>query len=173
MYFGFDEARAGFDDGPLVGEVESEVPGAAAAHGEAAERDALGIDVVVLAHALDGFEDFGLAGPAIGDIGAAENVELDEFVIGGARLGVVVGIDEADLVERRAAAVQIDFEPLRRAGLIVLGDGHGVGLDAAVDARAVGANERSRCAWATTALPAASSLARCMPVSSTARVCAT
>ena len=133
------EAGAGLDRRPEAGMVQAQVPGPRASHREAAEDDPPVVDRIVPLDRLDRLEDVGLAGPAVGVVGPAEDVERDlARRIGRGGLAVVRG-DEPDLVQGRAPAVEHDVEPdavLRRQSMSV-GDDHRIGLERAVDLRLV------------------------------------
>ncbi len=142
------EAGAGADQAPLVGPVQAEVPGAGAAHREAAQHHPAQVEPRAVAHlALDGQEvlqglvDVGLAGPAVGVVATPEDVDLHPvLVLGG--LPVVEAVQEGDLGQGGVAPVQDDVEPplARRPLAVVVRQRDGVGLEGAVHARAVGAD---------------------------------
>ena len=131
------EAGAGANDAPTVGAMQAEVPRAGAAHREAAQHEALAVEHVAAAQQpLDGDEvidrlpHVGLAGPAIGVVAAAIDVDPDEgLVLGGGLLRE--GTQERYLRQRGIATVQHHVHaPLLRAVLAIIGrQGHGVGLE--------------------------------------------
>lgn len=143
--FGFGEAGTGGDGDPIACEVGTDVPGGSAAHGEAADEDAIFIDGVMAFDGGEGFVEVGFAGEAAGIAEAAVEVEDDgvgrrEFAGAGFAFG-----EEVDFAEGFIAAVEpgIEAPAVGGVGAVAGGDDEAVGLDAVVDAGAVAANDEA------------------------------
>jgi len=107
----FGKTRAGFSRGPSPGIMQPDVPSSGAAHGESAQHDAVGINIVSLPHRFQGFEDIGLSSPAVSVVGGAEDFHLDKILIWRNGLRAVMRGDEAHLVERGTNAMPDQVEP--------------------------------------------------------------
>src|SRR5262245_31292737 len=91
--------------------MQADVPGTRTTHGETTKHDAIRMDAVALADGIQRFEDIRFTGPAVGIIGSAEHVELNEILLSGNRIRRIVSRDETHLIHRRAAAVQYYVQP--------------------------------------------------------------
>src|SRR5260370_39979261 len=77
---GFRKPRAGFRRGPSPRIMQADVPGPRAAHGEAAQHDAVGIDVVPLTLRRQDFEYVRIYGPAVRAYESAEDLRHIEIL---------------------------------------------------------------------------------------------
>jgi len=131
--------------------VQSQVPGPRPSHGETTEHDSTLVDLEPPLHRVDGLENVGLACPAVGVVGPAEDVQDNLlFLIGRGGLAVV-RLDEVHLGQGGPSAVQDHVEPDALGGAIALllvhhafGHDHGEGLNRAVDPGEVPSNRRAR-----------------------------
>ena len=92
------------------------------------------------AHGCEGFKDVGFAGPEIGVVAAAIDVELDEGLFGRHRFGGFLRGEEVASVIL-GLLLKIDIEADGFGGIVGGGDGKRVRLNAIVDARAVAAGD--------------------------------
>ena len=115
------------------------MPGACAAHRKSAQDNPCGVDPVLSCYRGEGFIDVDLARPAVGVVGSAEDMQLEVFAGGG--LGGIMFGQEADLAEAAVASVQNQVKAKRGLPIVVLRYYEAVGLDTAVDLRAVGARQ--------------------------------
>lgn len=130
-------AGADFGGGEGSGMMEGDVPGAAAAHGESTEEDAVGVDFVAGLDGGDGFKDIGFAGPVVGDaVPAAVDVELNLTFVGGvgsAGHDFLGAIEEGGFGESAFAAVEPDVEPNGFGAVVGVGYAEAVRLHGAVE----------------------------------------
>jgi hypothetical protein len=116
------------------------VPRARAAHGESAQHDPFGIDLVLLLNRANRFEDVRLTCPAVRHVAAAIYIELDVRLPGRrGRRGLVL-LDERNLVQIPVGAVHRNIQP-DRLPRIRIGNDEAVRLHTAIDSGHVGADQ--------------------------------
>src|SRR5262249_29257558 len=133
-------AGPGFESGPAVGMVQAEMPRPGPAHGEASECDAARVDLVIPLGLGKRFEDIGLAGPPVRDVAAAVRLEVNIALLSGNGLDALVLADERHLVAVAVHTLQPHVEADGLA-IVAFGNDEPVRLEAAVHARAEGADD--------------------------------
>ena len=140
---GFRETRTGRSGAPEAGVVRREVPRAAATHRETGDGDAERVDGVVGADGGEGFHHVDFAGELGGVTETAVGYEGDD-ALGGelGRAGFALG-EEGELGAFLAAAQQPNHQRRRDRRVDVEVDDEAVGLDGAVEFRAVAADDEA------------------------------
>ncbi len=143
------EAGAGAEGAPLIGRVQAQVPGAGAAHREAAQHAALGVgQMAAFLQALQReevfhrFDHIAFTRPAIGVIASAIHVEADVILIFGSGFVAIELVQKTHLSQAIIPTVQHDFQPPFLDFLAVVGrQRDGVGLNGAVNVRAIAVDD--------------------------------
>ena len=135
-------AGADFGRGPAIRILQGDVPGGGAAEREAAENDAVGIDLEPALHRCDALEDIDFTGLVVGVVSAAVAIERELSDVGGVGgirelRGILEAVDEAGFGRAVAAAMQPHVKTIRLAGVIGIGNGHAHRLHGAVERRVV------------------------------------
>ncbi len=120
---------------PFVRLVQTQVPRSRSAHGEAAKNITAIVDQPPMPvqrfqylKSRNSLQDVHFAGPAVGVVATAEDVDLDKLQIFGCRL-VAELMQELDLVELVIPAMQHHIEPpFLAVRLILFRERDGVGL---------------------------------------------
>ncbi len=131
--------------GPEPRVMRAELPGRCAAHREAAHHQAVHVDRVTLPHAFQRLEEIHLAGEFVGVAIAAVEVADDRRFRREFAAALHAVLEEGELAQLFAAAVQPEVEPhrVRRIGLPVVGNDEAVRLHRAVDFRAIAAHDEA------------------------------
>src|SRR4051812_11342895 len=76
------ESGSGLRHGPLAGMMQAKMPGACAAHREAAQNDAIRVDFVPLLNGSECFKKIDFAGPAVRHISSSKRLDLNVILSG-------------------------------------------------------------------------------------------
>ena len=117
-----DEPRARVGRGEVVGVVGGQVPGAGAAHAEAHQHDAVGVDLVAMLDRRDRVEHVGLAGRLEAEALAAEGVQDDRPFGRDLPLVRLAAADEVEVGVGVAPPVEPDVERDGLGEVDVVGD---------------------------------------------------
>ena len=137
VFIEVDEPRPRPDRTPLRRVMQPDVPCPRPAHREPPQHDPAFVDSVAADHIGQGLEHVGLSGIAISVVATTEDIQLEVRLARRSRFALVLG-EERDFA-LLAPAMQFDVErqPVGAFFDVALGEGQGVRLSGAVDARPI------------------------------------
>ena len=142
---GLGEPRPRITGEPAVAVMGTELPGRRSTHRESTNADPIVVDLVLLLGGVESLQNVDLARESEGVAEAAVRMENDRVGRGEDAKLMLALVDEVDLAEGLATAVEPEVEPVAVRGQGRVGGGHdqAVRLDRAVDLGDVTANDQA------------------------------